>query len=128
MFNKKTALLVDDFGLSQRLLKNILIKIGFSEENLASVHSGKEAIEKMTLAHKNSQDFDFIFLDLNMPEMTGTQVLENLKANESLNPKSRIILFTAEPNKSVLLNAIKLGAHAHVAKPPSEEDVLDKLQ
>lgn len=71
--------------------------------------SGREAI---TLAAQNN--YDFIFLDLKMPEMDGVETFKEIK---KLNLKSLVAIVTAYPESELLAEAMKLGPLTVILKP-----------
>ncbi len=72
--NRFSALIVDDEPLGRRILRTLLSED--SEIRIAAECSnGKEA-----LSHLNREPVDLLFLDVQMPEMGGFQVLEQLES------------------------------------------------
>jgi excisionase family DNA binding protein len=71
--------------------------------------SGREAIK---LAGENQ--YDFIFLDLRMPEMNGVETFRGIK---KLNLRSLVTIVTAFPESDLLAEAMKLGPLTVLLKP-----------
>ena len=69
---------------------------------------------------------DLVLLDLEMPDVDGFQVLEQLKAIK--NPLVPIILMTGERNEEIRLRAVESGVREFLAKPLDKLDVSLRVQ
>lgn len=110
-------LVVDDYKAMRRITKNVLKQASFT--NIVEADSGSSALSEL-----KSQQVDLILLDVNMPEMTGFELLTTLKKDPKLK-HIPIIMITSEGQKKSVLDAIKLGAADYIVKP-FEDDVLIK--
>jgi CheY-like chemotaxis protein len=81
------------------------------------VGSGAEA-----LAAARKQKFDFVFLDLRLPDTSGDEVYVQLKA---LHPDLPIVVITGYPDDEMLGNILSTGP-VTVIKKPLEFDQLNK--
>ena len=63
-----------------------------------------------------------LILDHHMPEMTGLELAERLRADGSGIP---ILLITGSPSPAIAARAAELGVTRVLEKPPTEEDLLD---
>jgi CheY-like chemotaxis protein len=100
------------------------------EDNAGDVFLVRRAIEKQGLKHEISvagngeialqmlQDCapDLILLDLNLPKVTGAQVLLHLR-NTTAFAKTPVIIITSSDSLSDRERAIELGANAYFRKP-----------
>lgn len=68
---------------------------------------------------------DAVTLDINMPNVSGVEVLKNIIA---FDPKAKIVMLTSEGQKQTVVEAIKMGAKNYVVKPPERKDLIDKLE
>ena len=109
-----TVMVVDDDPALQALFKQFLKKAGFGR---LIVGTGTEAI---ALAKK--QKFDFVFLDLKLPDVPGDEVYSQLKA---LYPDLPIVIITGYPDSEVLSRILSHGP-VTVIKKPLEYDQLNK--
>ncbi|MBC2694703.1 MAG: response regulator [Desulfobacteraceae bacterium] len=76
-------LLAEDNMVNQRLAQMILTKAGYHVE---VANNGKEAVEKYT---QSPEDFDLIFMDIQMPEMNGMEATKEIRRyEEQLNAES----------------------------------------
>ncbi len=115
---KAKLLIVDDQAANVLLLERLLRGAGYS--NIASTQTPTEVLE----LHRQNR-FDLILLDLNMPEMSGFEVMEGLKVieGEGMLP---VLVITAQPNEK--LRALKAGALDFVSKPFDIAEVLARVQ
>ena len=90
------------------------------------VLSGKEAIESLTKAHRDKDDFFAVILDWKMPEMDG---LETLKAiREKLGKNVPIIVISAYDYSEIEEEFLRAGADAFITKPLFKSKMLQVLQ
>lgn len=91
---------------------------------LVLAHDGREIIELL----ENQKDVpDFIFLDLNMPVMSGKETLKRLKSLDRLKSVP-IIMYTTTSNKEEFKNLVLLGAAHCVVKGVSFQAIKDSLR
>lgn len=103
-----TVLVVDDIEVNRALLARRLSKDGHK------VVLARDGAEALTLAR--NQSFDLILLDIMMPVMNGYQVLEILKADETLR-HIPVIMITALDDIESTARCIELGAEDYLTKP-----------
>jgi len=119
------VLIVDDSKIVRRVLKNTVIRYfkapNWKELNVFEAEDGLVAMEQM-----KKEKIDIMLLDWNMPNMTGAEVVEAVRANKEWN-KTRIIMATTEGSKSSVLQMIKKGANGYMVKPFSEEAIFKTL-
>lgn len=113
---KAKILVVDDSGLARRLIRKILEELGHEVED---VSDGAQALERYVLNHH-----DVVVLDLLMHGMYGADVLQKLK---QLNPDLRVIVVTADIQKTTREMVKEGGAAAIVNKPVSKEQMAEIL-
>ncbi|MEI6798328.1 MAG: adenylate/guanylate cyclase domain-containing protein [Pseudomonadota bacterium] len=100
-------LVVDDSSLMRMGLTRSLKNLGF--ENITGASNGKEALEKL----RNGR-FDLILLDIEMPEMTGLQVLEVLKADQMTDVP--VIVISGGADAEDAIRCIEMGAEDYLPK------------
>lgn len=98
------ALIVDDNDIARTTLAHLAKQI----PNLTIVSEFSNAIEAYN--HLQSNHVDLIFLDIEMPEMTGIELTKNLSGKET------IIIFTTS-NKEYALEAFELNIADYILKP-----------
>jgi two-component system chemotaxis response regulator CheY len=114
------VLVVDDFATMRRIVKNILKQIGFT--NIIEAEDGKSALKML-----QSDKFDLIMCDWNMPEMPGIELLGKVRADEQLKGIP-FVMVTAEAQKENIIEAVKAGVNSYIVKPFTAEIVEQKLK
>jgi two-component system, LytTR family, response regulator len=103
------ALIVDDEPISRRVLREELE--GFAEITIVGeAADGREALKLIAELHP-----DLVFLDLQMPVMSGFEVVQNLREP----PLPIIVIVTAFDQHAI--QAFEAGAIDYLLKPVSEE-------
>jgi len=114
---KRRVLIVDDDVCIGRTMLPILEDEGF-EPDLAC--NGKEALEKA-----KDKSYDVALLDINLPDMKGTQLL---KAIGQLAPSTVKIMVTAYPEWQTSLDALKWGADGYLVKPINPKEIVKTME
>jgi len=105
-------LIVDDSQIMRTILKNTLSKHPDAEKfNFFSAENGKVAYDII----KNNE-INLIFLDWNMPVMTGEELVYKLREDKAFN-KVRIIMATTEGGKTQVMKMAKKGVNGYLVKP-----------
>ncbi|MCD6569680.1 MAG: response regulator [Deltaproteobacteria bacterium] len=130
-------LLAEDNPVNQKLAKLMLTKAGYQVE---VANNGKEALEKYT---QSPDDYDLIFMDIQMPEMDGLQATGAIRkwemslatSHSSLVTNDRsiashipIIAMTAHAMKGDKEKCLDAGMDDYVTKPIKREIVLEILE
>jgi two-component system, cell cycle response regulator len=103
-----SLLIVDDNSVNRIVLSRYISKLGY-QATLAE--NGRQALEKL-----QTEPFDLVLLDVQMPEMNGYQVLEQLKADTHLRDIPVIMISAVDELESVV-KCIELGAQDYLPKP-----------
>jgi DNA-binding NarL/FixJ family response regulator len=111
------ALIVDDEPHVIVLLRNLLKQLGI--ETVWEAADGAAAIEKAA-----ANNPDVVLLDLNLPLMSGLEVLAKLKA---ANPKLPVIIVSAQGTLRTFDRARELGAEGYVLKFAPKSEILQML-
>lgn len=114
------VLVVDDFATMRRIVKNILKQIGFT--NIFEAEDGKSALKML-----QSDKFDLVMCDWNMPEMPGIELLGKVRGDEQLK-SIPFVMVTAEAQKENIIEAVKAGVNSYIVKPFTAEIVEQKLK
>ena len=111
------VLVVEDMPLNQLLMKTILDDFGF-ERDIAD--NGKIAIEKL-----QTESYDIILMDLQMPVMNGFEATEYIR--NTMNLKIPIIALTADVTTVDLGKCKVVGMDDYIAKPIDEKLLFNKI-
>lgn len=125
MSKQLKILLVDDFEMIRSLLKQALKQLGYTD--LTEAVDGVDALEKITSAKDSGQPFDLVFLDWNMPKMTGIEVVQKCKSDDALK-NIPFIMITAEREQKSVVTALKAGVSDYVIKPFSPRQLSSKIE
>jgi two-component system chemotaxis response regulator CheY len=112
-------LVVDDFSTMRRIVKNLLKEIGYSNSDEAE--DGAVALGKL-----KAQTYNFVVSDLNMPNMSGFELLANIRADPKLKHLP-VLLVTAEAKKEDIITAAQMGASGYIVKPFTKATLEEKL-
>ncbi|MEJ0062738.1 MAG: response regulator [Alphaproteobacteria bacterium] len=118
------VLVADDHFLIRQFVRNTLLEASVS--NVATVADGNEAIEIIQKARNDQQPFDIVFLDWNMPTISGLEVLSYFRAKPDY-ANTAFVMLTAESEQQNIMKAIKAGATSYIIKPVSPSDLGKKL-
>ncbi len=114
---RKVLVLDDEKNLTfvvQTILEKLGKKLGFSVEVFNSPLLAFEAFQKA------ADDYAVILTDLQMPEMTGLEILSHVK---SLRPDVPIVIMTAFGTVESAVEALKLGAFDYITKPFDQNEI-----
>ena len=112
------ALIVDDSISMRKVLVAVLSKIGITEVGQAA--DGEEAV-----AACDTDDYDVVLMDWNMPKMLGIDALKQIRADGKSVP---IIMVTTETEKGRVLEALKAGANNYIIKPFKPDAIQLKIE
>jgi DNA-binding response OmpR family regulator len=82
--------------------------------------TGAEALRKIT-----TEKFDGVFLDVKMPEMSGIQVLEEVRKRDTKLP---IIIITSSTSRDAAIGSLAKGANEFILKPFDWEELKGKIE
>jgi DNA-binding response OmpR family regulator len=88
--------------------------------NVITAVNGTEALRKI-----KTQKFDGVFLDVKMPEMTGIEVLEEVRKSDKRLP---IIIVTSSTSREAAIDSIAKGANEFILKPFDWEELKGKIE
>jgi len=117
----KKILIVDDASLIRNITKRAVEEAGY-EAVLAN--NGKEGLEAL-----KANSIDFIFSDINMPIMSGMEMIAEIRKEESWR-FIPIVMLTTETKPELQQEAKALGVKAWLVKPFNKDKfllVLNKL-
>lgn len=112
-------LVVDDFSTMRRIVRNLLKELGFA--NVDEAEDGVAALAKL-----RSSQFDFVISDWNMPNMTGIDLLINIRGDANLKSLP-VLMITAEAKKENIVAAAQAGASGYIVKPFTAAILEEKL-
>lgn len=114
------VMVVDDFATMRRIVRNILKQIGFSD--ITEADDGKSAYNQL-----KREKVDLLLCDWNMPEMSGLELLNKVRADDDLKDIP-FVMVTAEAQKQNIIEAVKAGVNSYIVKPFTADTVIEKLK
>jgi len=119
MSSDKKILAVDDENDVLLIIKTALISEGFE---VRTASSGTDALAQ-------TQDFtpDLIILDMMMPEMSGFDVLTQMRELPALK-QTPVIFLTGVSDKDKIRDAINAGVTYYIIKPFEFHDLISKVK
>jgi len=113
-------LIVDDFSTMRRIVRGLLKEIGYN--NAEEAEDGAVALNML----RNAK-FDFVVSDINMPNMNGFELLNEIKKDDSLKHLP-VLMVTAEARKEDIVRAAQDGAAGYIVKPFTKATLEEKVQ
>ena len=114
------VLVVDDFATMRKIVRNILKQIGFT--NIVEADDGAHAMSII-----KDEKIDFVVTDWNMPNMTGLELLKNIRSTDKAK-NLPVLMVTAEGLAENVVDAVKAGVDNYVVKPFTAETVQEKIE
>ena len=113
-------LVIDDYAINLELTKEILEALGCFVD---ATDSGSSAIDLF-----KTNDYDMVFMDLQMPDLSGYEVTEELRKIEKGGKRVPIIALTANVVEEDEDKHKKAGMNGYLSKPIRIKDIEDVLQ
>ncbi|MCK5736831.1 MAG: sigma-54-dependent Fis family transcriptional regulator, partial [Spirochaetaceae bacterium] len=107
---EESILVVDDDITALSLYEVILKQAGY--EHLIVSSDGREVADRL---HDNN--VSLVLLDINMPVMSGIEVLESIIENHPCLP---VIMITGDEDLQTVVRCMKIGAYDYLTKPPEK--------
>ncbi|MBF0344511.1 MAG: hybrid sensor histidine kinase/response regulator [Nitrospirae bacterium] len=111
----QSILLVEDTITTRTLIKRILEGAAYE---VSTAIDGLDALNKLT-----TRDFDAVVSDVQMPNMDGLTLAENIRMNKKYK-ELPIVLITALSSEEDKKRGMKAGANAYITKPTFDHKVL----
>ncbi len=112
-------LIVDSSATMRRTLINTLNSLGFEE--ITEAEDGQDALSKL-----QSNKFDFIVTEWNMPNMNGLDLTKAIRASERWK-SIPIIMVSERSSKEDVLEAIQAKVDGYILKPFSPQILHEKI-
>ena len=109
----KSILVVDDEEIIRDVLSTVLKNEGYA---VTTAGTAKEALMQV-----RAPSFDLALVDIRLPDVQGTVLLERMRASDSA---MIIILMTGDPDLESAMDAVNRGANGYIVKPFSNTDLV----
>ena len=115
------VLLVDDMPSMTKFVYKMMRNLGFGKEFFMA-HSGKEALKVL-----KTEKIDIVFLDYNMPGMTGNDVLSHIREDRNLR-ELPVVMVTAEAYSDFVAEIGESEVDAYILKPITVQVLEEKIR
>jgi two-component system, NarL family, invasion response regulator UvrY len=113
------VLIADDHAILRRGLQEILLR------EFDGVICGDAENAEQVLAQVQTQDWDFVILDITMPGRSGLDVLKNIK---DLRPKLPVLVLSMHPEDQYGRRVLKAGASGYMNKESAPEELIKAIR
>lgn len=107
-------MIVDDEGRQREIYRDILLDEGYAAETASS---GEGALRLL-----GQKRFDLVITDLNLPGMTGIDLLTSI---QQVDPTVTVVLITGYPSIQSAIEATKKGVYTYLEKPVDRDRLLE---
>lgn len=108
-------LIVDDSALTRKAIRRIINMIGLDAGQILEAENGSDALQVIDDEH-----IDLVLADLNMPVMSGMEMIFHMRGNE--NSKSiPVIIVSTESSTTRIEGLLADGAKGYLHKPFTPE-------
>ncbi|MEZ5977589.1 MAG: response regulator [Planctomycetota bacterium] len=114
-------LVVDDSAAMRQLVHNVLSEDGF---DVVEAADGIAALDIV----RESQDVEYVALDVNMPRMSGIELVQKLKADGYIDRGLKVVMLTTEGQIELIREAKAAGAKGWIVKPFKPELLLSAIR
>lgn len=111
---------VDDSAVIRRIIRGAVEMLQYS-----FLEAG-DGFSALALLETEYQEVELILLDVNMPGMSGLDLLERLKQDERFK-SIPVMMVTTESERTRMIRALKAGAVNYVCKPFTQEELTTKM-
>lgn len=111
------ALVVDDHINVAQVVSSLLTMRGFKVQTASN---GNDVLKLV-----QNQSFDLVILDVNMPGMSGLDLLHYLRQHDST---CTYVMITADGSLDTVIKALRLGAQGFVVKPFTHAEFLESIE
>lgn len=110
----KSVLVVDDMLSIRTVITSLLRSSGYKTMEAGSGNLGFQLMQ--------SNSFDLIISDWNMPGLTGAQFVSAIRTKDAVIP---VVMVTAEAGRECILEMRKIGVNGYILKPFKPQALLD---
>lgn len=114
---KPRILIVDDSNYQRSKTKRVLKDNGFS------VIEAIDGLQGLQVFREKSPDL--VLLDINMPIMEGTEVLDFIYR---IDPEALVVMFSTLDEKQLIIECLKKGAKDYLVKPSEPEIIVSTIR
>ena len=117
----KSLMIVDDSATMRKIIMRTVRMSGLEFDRTEEAGNGVEALEKL-----NADTVDIMLCDINMPEMSGTELVKKVRELDSCKAM-KIIMVSTESSQDIMDSTMADGANGFISKPFTPEVFQEKL-
>lgn len=117
------VLVVDDNETNRRILKGMLLRWQMKP---TCVDGGELALEELSSAYRAGRPFGLILTDMNMPAMSGFEMIEEIRKRPELSTAT-IMMLTSSGHRGDAARCKELGVSAYLLKPVRQSDLREAI-
>jgi two-component system, chemotaxis family, chemotaxis protein CheY len=115
------VLVVDDSSTVRKIIQRCLQKAELGIDEVCEAGNGQEALDLLT-----GRTVDVVLSDINMPHMTGLQLLQAIKESPQWK-RIPVFIISTEASADAVLEAVGKGAAGFIKKPFTPAEIHDQL-
>lgn len=113
-------LIVDNISSSAGIIRKLLSDLGYN--NLIETVGGQEAFNKI-----KSKKIDLIVSDWNISDMSGMELLQEVKQDEELNEIPFLMVLPKTQDEEIIM-AVQAGVNSYILKPVTAQGLEEKIK
>jgi len=117
----KSIMIVDDSATMRKIIMKTVRAAELDIGQTSEAGNGAEALEKL-----KASAVDIMLCDINMPEMTGPELVKKVRGLPSC-AKTKIIMVSTETSQGIVDDVLASGANGYITKPFTPEKFKEKL-
>lgn len=117
----KSLMIVDDSTTMRKIIIRTVRMSGLEFDRTEEASNGKEALEKL-----QAMPVDIVLCDINMPEMSGTEMVKEARKLDCC-ANTKIIMVSTESSDDLINTILENGANGYITKPFTPEIFQEKL-
>jgi len=117
----KSLMIVDDSATMRKIIMRTVRMSGLQFDKIEEAGNGVEALEKM-----GANPVDVMLCDINMPEMSGMEVVKKVRELPACS-KTKIVMVSTETSDDIVKGVMADGANGFITKPFTPEKFQEKL-
>lgn len=117
-----TILVTDDSSTTRAIIKRTIALSGVPVAQVHEAGDGMQALQKL-----RAEKIDLLFLDLNMPNMNGLELITEMRVDSKL-ARIPICVVSSEATESRQAQLSELGVQGYIKKPFTPEQIRGVIQ
>lgn len=117
-----SLMVVDDSATMRKIIARVISMSGIEVGRLEEASNGDEALEKLRAAR-----VDVILCDINMPKMSGANLVKKIREELPECKNTKIIMVSAESCQDRITSVCADGADGYITKPFTPEKFQQEL-